>query len=63
MLIQFIKSGGVENVRARFGTIERKQANLIVANLAPNHWSCRNYRHHIYFGSFRSNAKCGGSRS
>jgi hypothetical protein len=57
MFIQFVESGGVENVRARFGTIERKQANVIVADLTPNHRACRNCRHHIHFGTFPANAK------
>ena len=37
VFIQLIESGGVENIRARFGTIERKQTNMIVADLTPNH--------------------------
>jgi hypothetical protein len=37
MFIQLIESGGVEDVRARFRTVESKQANVIVADLTPNH--------------------------
>jgi hypothetical protein len=37
MSIELIERGGVEDIRSRFGTIERKHANVIVADLTPNH--------------------------
>ena len=52
LIIQLIESRGVENVRARVGTIEREHANVIVAGLPPNHWSCSNCGHYLHFGTF-----------
>jgi len=52
MFIELIERGGVENIRARFGSIEGQRANMVVINLAPNHWSCGNCRHRNYLGAF-----------
>ena len=58
VLIQLFESSGVENVRARVRAIEREHANVIVAGLALNHWSCTNCGHSLNFGTFPANAKC-----
>src|SRR5438094_6907858 len=58
VLIQLIESSGVENVCARVGTIEREHANVIVADLALNHWKITYFRHSLHFGTFPANSKC-----
>ena len=45
IFIQFIERGSVENVRARLRAIEYQHADLVVANLTPNHRGCSNCRH------------------
>src|SRR5262245_52031269 len=58
VLIQLIESRRVENVSARVGTIECEHANVIVAGLERNYWSCKNCRHYLHFGTFPAIAKC-----
>jgi len=53
VLIQFIESCRVKNVRARVGTIKREHANVIVTSLAANYWSCDNCRHPFILERFR----------
>ena len=57
VFIQLIESGSVENIRARVWAIERKQTNMIVVDLRPNHRAGYSRRHWSYFRSFRMNAK------
>ena len=49
MFIQLVERSCVEDVRAGFRAIEDKQTNVIVADLAPNHWTCSNCRHSLSF--------------
>ena len=58
VLIQLFESSGVENVRARVRAIEREHANVIVADLALNHWKITYCRHSFHFGTFPANSKC-----
>ena len=58
VLIQLLESSGVENVRARVRAIEREHANVIVADLALNHWKITYRRHSLHFGTFPANSKC-----
>jgi hypothetical protein len=57
MFIQLVERSRVEDVRAGFRAIEDKQANAIVPDLAPDHWTCSNCRHYPNFGTFPLNAK------
>src|SRR5882672_12116971 len=58
VLIQLLESGGVKNVRARLRAIECEHANVIVADLALNHWKITYRRHSPHFGTFPANSKC-----
>ena len=50
VVAQLAHGRGVENVRARFGPIEREHANLIVTDIAANHGLSGNCRHRSHFG-------------
>src|ERR1700704_3774019 len=57
MFNQLVERSCVEDIRAGFRAIKDKQANVIVADLTPNHWTRSNCRHRDYLGSFSGNSK------
>src|SRR5215467_6432960 len=57
MFVQFFERRSVEDVRSRFGTIESKQANVIVADLASDNRISSNCRHRVHIGHFPANSK------
>ena len=57
MFVQLLERSCVEDVRARFGAIKDEQANVIVADLATDHWTCSDCRHQVHIGHFLANSK------
>src|SRR5262249_21512112 len=52
MCIQLVERRCVEDVRARLRAIKSQQANVILADLAADHWTCGNCRHHLILERF-----------